>query len=379
MPGRRKMSNYLRKALSVKRRKGLRDALTTDFATVKQASIHQAVPAHIRGNAAGLIGSMGTRGSSGTLYSDRNAHQGSNGSPTAQQSGRGNSGYGNGNPNHGSGNSSYGDGSDNNGEGSNPGYESGSFEDYYNSLIETLQHYGASLDLPSLDSIYAQLEAFLRPATDAAIEDRQEYGETVLAELDADAYSRGMGGSTYLSSMKAREYDAIARDIARIESGYNAELAQYMYDASMEFTRIKTELMEIELQHRYAMEQLRYQHQLSASGGGKGESAGDASSGKGGSDYDSYYSYLLSLSAEDKWNFLNSKDSIWKNLRESAKASLSAKDYARLIREINAMTGGGNGSGSGSGSGGHGGSTHGGGHTGGHGTVGHSGEIHVYD
>ena len=373
MPGRRKMSNYLRKALSVKRRKGLRNALATDSAAVKQASINQAVPAHIGGNAAGLIGSMGTRGSSGTLYGGKRNYQGAVGSPTAQQSGSGNSGYGSGNPNHGSGNSSYG--SDNNGEGSNQGYESGSFEDYYNSLIETLQHYGASLDLPSLDSIYAQLEAFLRPATDAAIEDRQEYGETVLAELDADAYSRGMGGSTYLSSMKAREYDAIARDIARLESGYNVELAKYMYDASMEFNRIRTELMEIELQHRYAMEQLRYQHQLSSSAGGKGDSDGDAGSGKGGGDYDSYYSYLVSLSAEDKWNFLNSKDSIWKNLRESAKASLSPKDYARLIREINAMTGGGNGSGSGSGSGGHGGSTHGGGHAGGHGTEG----IHVYN
>lgn len=373
------MSNYLKKALSGKKRKSLRDALTADSAAVKQASIHQAVPAQIGGNAAGLIGSMGTRGSSGTLYSGRRNYQGgANGSPTAQQSGRGNSGYGNGNPNHGSGNSSYEGGSDNNGEGSNQGYESGSFEDYYNSLIETLQHYGASLDLPSLDSIYAQLEAFLRPATDAAIEDRQEYGETVLAELDADAYSRGMGGSTYLSSMKAREYDAIARDIARIESGYNAELAQYMYEASMEFTRIKTELMEIELQHRYAMEQLRYQHQLSSSGG-SGEADESENSAGGGGDYDSYYSYLLSLSAEDKWNFLNSKDSMWKNMRESAKASLSAKEYARLIRELNAMTGGGNGSGSNSSSSGHGGSTHGGGHTGGHGTVGNSGLIHVYN
>ncbi len=359
------MSNYLKKALSGKKRKGLRDALTTDSAAVKQASIHQAVPAHIGGNAAGLIGSMGTRGSSGTLYNGGNAHQGANGSPTVQQSGRGNSGYGS--------------GSDNNGGGSNSGYESGSFEDYYNSLIETLQHYGASLDLPSLDSIYAQLEAFLRPATDAAIEDRQEYGETVLAELDADAYSRGMGGSTYLSSMKAREYDAIARDIARLESSYNAELAQYMYDASMEFTRIRTELMEIELQHRYAMEQLRYRHQLSSSGKGSGDSEGDASSGNGGGDYESYYSYLASLSAEDKWNFLNSKDSIWKNMRESAKASLSAADYARLMREINAMMGGGSGSGSSSGNGGHGGSTYGGGHTGGHGAVGHSGGIHVYN
>lgn len=359
------MSSYLKKALSGKKRKGLRDALTADSAAVKQASIHQAVPAHIGGNAAGLIGSMGTRGSSGTLYGGRSTHQGANGTPAAQQSG--------------SGNSDYGSGSDNNGEGSNLGYESGSFEDYYNSLIETLQHYGASLDLPSLDSIYAQLEAFLRPATDAAIEDRQEYGESVLAELDADAYSRGMGGSTYLSSMKAREYDVIARDIARLESNYNAELAKYMYDASMEFTRIRTELMEIELQHRYAMEQLRYQHQLNASGRGGGNSAGEGSSGKGGNDYDSYYSYLVSLSTEDKWNFLNSKDSIWKNMRESAKASLSAEDYARLIREINAMMGGRNGSGSGSESGGHGGSTHGGGHSGGHGAVGYSGGIHVYD
>ena len=65
---------------------------------------------------------------------------------------------------------------------------------------------------------------------DSAIGNRREHGETTLAELDADAYSRGMGGSTYLSGMKRREYDAVAADIAMLEANYNAQLAKYLYE-----------------------------------------------------------------------------------------------------------------------------------------------------
>ena len=122
------------------------------------------------------------------------------------------------------------------------GAQGGSIDDYYGSIISTLHNYGASPDLPGLENLYSQLEAFLRPAVDSAIEDRRNYGMTAMAELDADAYSRGMGGSTYLSSMKKREYDSIARDIARLESEYSAELAQYVYNASVEFARIRAQL-----------------------------------------------------------------------------------------------------------------------------------------
>ena len=109
----------------------------------------------------------------------------------------------------------------------------------YASLIETLNRYGISFDLPSLSSLYSQLSAFLRPSVDAAIEDRRSYGDYTLAELDADAYSRGMGGSTYLSSMKMREYDSIARDVAKLESNYDSKIAEYMYNAQTALNEMK--------------------------------------------------------------------------------------------------------------------------------------------
>ncbi|MBR5949487.1 MAG: hypothetical protein IKZ82_12705, partial [Clostridia bacterium] len=121
------------------------------------------------------------------------------------------------------------------------GYDAGSFEDYYSRLIAALHSYGIDMALPTLDELYNQLSSFLRPSVDAAIEGRQRYGETVMAELDADAYSRGMGSSSYLSSMKNREYDDIANDIASMESSYNSTLAEYLYNASNELANIQAQ------------------------------------------------------------------------------------------------------------------------------------------
>lgn len=114
------------------------------------------------------------------------------------------------------GNSDNSSGSNEGNENSGTGSSSDSFEDYYTRLLETLHGYGVALTLPTLEELYSQLEQFLRPAVDSAIDNRREHGETTLAELDADAYSRGMGGSTYLSGMKRREYDAVAADIAML-------------------------------------------------------------------------------------------------------------------------------------------------------------------
>ena len=188
-----------------RRRKKLADAIAEDSSAVKRGSVAKAV---------GTIAPVGG-----------NASQRAYGPGSLYESGNGDSAV-----------------SAPNSAGSAQGAQSGSIDDYYGSIISTLQSYGASPDLPGLESLYSQLEAFLRPAVDAAIEDRRNYGMTAMAELDADAYSRGMGGSTYLSSMKKREYDSIARDIARLESDYSAELAQYVYNASVEFARIRAQL-----------------------------------------------------------------------------------------------------------------------------------------
>ena len=211
----------------------------------------------------------------------------------------------------------------------------------YASLIETLNRYGISFDLPSLSSLYSQLSAFLRPSVDAAIEDRRSYGDYTLAELDADAYSRGMGGSTYLSSMKMREYDSIARDVAKLESNYDSKIAEYMYNAQKALNEMKLKLAELQLNHAFDMEKLDKQHQNAIEQlRYRSELASQQESGNADDEdefnqiYDEYYAYMLALTPDERNSFLTSNKKFWKNLRESAKSALGAKGYHQLITEL---------------------------------------------
>ena len=80
-------------------------------------------------------------------------------------------------------------------------------------------------------SLRAQLTNSLRPGVDRAIEQRKELTKENRAELDADAWSRGMGKSTYVTDMKDRQMDAEADDIAGMEAQYSATLAQLLMEA----------------------------------------------------------------------------------------------------------------------------------------------------
>lgn len=215
-------------------------------------------------------------------------------------------------------------------------------DDYYNKLISTLHGYGISLSLPSLNELREQLEAFLRPAVDAAIEQRQRYGEQTMAELDADAYSRGMGGSSYLSSMKEREYNDIADDIAVMESNYGAEIAKYLYDASMELTRIRTEFEKMAYQARLDRENALFNARLqthgSAKGSGSPQNGGSADAVEIGhedftsDDYESYRLYLELCEADERQSLFHGTSAYWKQRREAMRAALSSNEYNYLMR-----------------------------------------------
>jgi peptidoglycan hydrolase-like protein with peptidoglycan-binding domain len=83
-------------------------------------------------------------------------------------------------------------------------------------------------------SIRAQLRDALRPGVDAAIERRRELTEENMAELDTDAWARGMGRSTYVTDMKDRQMDEEAEDIAEMEAAYSAALAQAFMQAQQD-------------------------------------------------------------------------------------------------------------------------------------------------
>ena len=85
---------------------------------------------------------------------------------------------------------------------------------------------------PQSDAVIrAQLREALRPGVDAAIEERREQTQQNMAELDADAWSRGMGRSTYLTDMKDRQMDEEAEDVMDMEAAYSAALAQAFLNA----------------------------------------------------------------------------------------------------------------------------------------------------
>lgn len=290
------------------------------------------------------------------------------------------------------------------------GYDAGSFEDYYGRLISALHSYGIDMALPTLDELYSQLSAFLRPSVDAAIAGRQKYGETVMAELDADAYSRGMGSSSYLSSMKNREYDDIANDIAAMESNYNSTLAEYLYNASNELANIQAQFAAMNRQHElemqrqlqqqayenerlrrqqefeaeqerlrraYEQERLRSQQEFeramreAASGGSRGSGSGGGKSTKPkmdkpgagrstggavaytdtgtGSDanYHNYTVYMNTLSTSDRSNVFNSNSAYWTAIRDELRRNLSPAQYERLRAAFDPNYSGGGGTSSG--------------------------------
>ncbi len=85
---------------------------------------------------------------------------------------------------------------------------------------------------------------WIRPAYEQAIENRRAQTERINAELDADAWSRGMGESTYLTDVKERQLRGEARDVDALESNYASALAGHLYDAMKEQQARKIEVDE---------------------------------------------------------------------------------------------------------------------------------------
>lgn len=90
----------------------------------------------------------------------------------------------------------------------------------------------ANYNLPSRtpEEIQAQIEAILNPSYQAAIKERQEATAANRAMIDLDAYSRGMGASTWDTDAKMRESQKEASDLATIAGNYQAALAQSILD-----------------------------------------------------------------------------------------------------------------------------------------------------
>lgn len=78
----------------------------------------------------------------------------------------------------------------------------------------------------TLEGLTSRVKAALNPMYDSAIEDRMQSSVQARAGYDADAFSRGMGASTWLTDVKAREGRAAASDITRLNASFGGTVAE---------------------------------------------------------------------------------------------------------------------------------------------------------
>ena len=252
--------------------------------------------------------------------------------------------------------------------------------DYYNRLYERLRAYGVT-SIPTLEALYGLFESFLRPSIEEAIRQRNRQGAYNMAELDADAYSRGMGGSSYLSSMKAREQDDIASDVMGLEAKYSASMAEYLYKALSEMQQLEASLQQTAMQ--IAAANARAQASASGSSGGRSSSSSrssskssSSSSSEGESDnashyghnkngayfdgvwydgdfsylsnpagYNDYADYIEGLTAGERYLLFTSSSREWRIRRWQMQYNLAQVDYEDLYNTYYTRPGSGGGGG----------------------------------
>lgn len=100
------------------------------------------------------------------------------------------------------------------------------FQEYYNAIAAQLSPQTIEYQAPTIDEIAAQISGYLRPSTDAQIKARQQATIRQRAATDADAASRGMLSSTWVTDYKNRLAQQESSDIADVEAAYRAQLLQ---------------------------------------------------------------------------------------------------------------------------------------------------------
>ena len=135
---------------------------------------------------------------------------------------------------------------------------------YSNQAFETIYEKAKKDYAPQLvtytpldeQTLAERIGAVLRPLYDKAIAAIFRGNRRQDAELDADAISRGMGSSTFVTDVKRRQDNAAADDVRELESDYGTKLADQLYKA-MEGERSR--MLEVEKfnaqQRNAAMEQ----------------------------------------------------------------------------------------------------------------------------
>ena len=227
------------------------------------------------------------------------------------------------------------------------------FNRYYQTILGQLQVPTINLNIPSEDAVRQQWQDALRPSLDGAISRRQSAGQSIRAELDADAVSRGMGSSTYVSSLKERESAEAQIDIDALQAQYGATLAERIATSLQAYEQMRLNAQQYNLQAQAAAQQAAlnlagswysdyvaqqnalaqlqaksYQSSTSSSRGSSGSSSGTKASSSLSAD--DYLTYVENLSSGQRKLLFSSGQSYWKVRREELEAALGTNTYQIL-------------------------------------------------
>ena len=250
------------------------------------------------------------------------------------------------------------------GQGGAPAPVIPSFESLFRKMLERYVPETVEFRPVSEDVLRDTISNWLRPAYEQAIQSRRERTERINAELDADAWSRGMGESTYLTDVKERQLRGEAQDVDTIESNYAATLAGELYNAiksqqeqKIEVDRFNAE--QINAAHRHAAEaaEALYQTYLNAAAaktGGSSGSGGTAGKTTGGSgadwsdafdvktylegrigkaDYRTVVNLLSRMTSDERRQLYDRGNASYAKLRAEILNGIGAKKYAELMTQ----------------------------------------------
>ena len=214
------------------------------------------------------------------------------------------------------------------------------FQEYYDTILGALNVPSISVSVPSKAELKEDISGYLRPGVDLAISKRRAAGETAKAELDADAVSRGMGASTYVSSMKEREDDDVQSDISIMEAQYTATLAERIAAALEKYQSMSLQAQLQNAQYAYNAQTTAmnlasqwfnsYMNNAAKAAKNSSRSGKSSTASKNMSTLD-YVRFVSGLSAPERSMLYNSGASEWVMMRTELEDALG-KDGYRTVR-----------------------------------------------
>lgn len=233
-----------------------------------------------------------------------------------------------------------------------PSANQDAFSYYYDLILSKLGGGMPNYFLPAYSAaeLSSQYASYLRPRVDSAIAAREDAAETNRAELDADAAARGMGSSTFVSSLKSREMDAAASDIAGLEGDYLAVLSErvqegmmaqlerqqelYMFQAKQQAEARNTALSlasdwyfdYMDRQQELELARLAAEKRGSSSSRRSSEYTGDVLT------YGEYEEFVNLLTAEEREKLRSSNNKTWSAYREEMQFALGEDGFDMLLK-----------------------------------------------